>query len=88
MSEQNDGSRIAVFLAGLGIGAVVALLFAPKSGEETRELISQKAEKGRDYLQTRSRELRKQTADVVAKGLRTADDLVERSKDLLQKAVQ
>ncbi len=68
----NGGSNLAFFLAGLGIGAVIALLFAPKSGEETREYLAQKAGEGKDYVATRGRELRRQ-----------AEDLVERGKDVV-----
>ena len=39
----NVGSKISFFLVGLGIGAAVGVLFAPRSGEETRDLITQKA---------------------------------------------
>jgi gas vesicle protein len=39
------GSKVSVFLVGLGIGALVGILFAPKSGEDTREYLSSKAEK-------------------------------------------
>ena len=39
--------RVGMFVAGLAIGALVgaglALLFAPQSGEETRRLVSRKA---------------------------------------------
>ena len=35
MSEQSSG--FSWFLAGLGIGALVGVLYAPKSGRETRE---------------------------------------------------
>ena len=45
MSE-NSGSRVTFFLVGLGIGALVGILFAPQSGEETREFLSQKADDG------------------------------------------
>ena len=48
MSE-NSGSKVSFFLVGLGIGALVGILFAPKSGEETREFLAQKADEGRDY---------------------------------------
>jgi len=54
----NVGSRISFFLVGLGIGALVGILFAPKSGEETREYLSLKADEGRDYAQRKARELR------------------------------
>ena len=70
MSE-NVGSKVSFFLVGLGIGALVGILFAPKSGEETREFLSQKADEGREYAQRKARELRER-----------AEDLVERSKDV------
>ena len=74
MSDNNGASNLGFFLAGLGIGAVLALLFAPQSGKETRDLISQRASEGRDYVSTRGRELREQ-----------AEDLVEKGKDRLAK---
>jgi gas vesicle protein len=67
----NAGSKVSYFLVGLGLGALVGVLFAPKSGEETRELLSQKADEGRDYAQRKARELRER-----------ADELLERSKDV------
>lgn len=56
MSDNNRaGTAVPFFLAGavLGgaIGATVALLFAPQSGEETRKMIKKKAEKaGKDLV--------------------------------------
>jgi gas vesicle protein len=67
----NAGSKISFFLVGLGIGALVGILFAPKSGEETREYLSQKADEGREYAQRKAQELRER-----------AEDLVERSKSV------
>lgn len=66
--SDDDGSKFGFFLAGLGIGAILALLFAPKSGEETRRLIAGKAEEGRDYLTSRGRELREQAEDLMERG--------------------
>lgn len=68
MSDNNGASNLGFFLAGLGIGAVLALIFAPQSGKETRDLIALKASEGRDYVSTRSRELRDQAGDLVEKG--------------------
>jgi len=68
----NVGSKVSFFLVGLGIGALVGILFAPKSGEETREYLSSKAEEGRDYAQKKARELRER-----------AEDLLERSKEIM-----
>ena len=84
MSEENGGSQVGFFLAGLGIGAVIALLFAPRSGKETRDMIVQKAEEGRDFVMTKSEEIRKQAEDAVEKG----KDLVNKQKDLLSAALE
>ncbi len=64
--------KSAIFLVGLGIGALVGILFAPKSGEDTREYLSSKADEGRDYAQRKARELRER-----------AEDLIERSKEIM-----
>jgi gas vesicle protein len=84
MSEENDGSKVGFFLAGLGIGAVMALLFAPRSGKDTRDMIVQKAEEGRDFVVAKSEEIRKQTEDAVEKGR----DLVNKQKELLSAALE
>ena len=84
MSEENDGSKVGFFLAGLGIGAVIALLFAPRSGKETRDMIVHKAEEGRDFVVTKTEEFRKQAEDAVEKG----KDLVSKQKELLSAALE
>ena len=83
MSDNGSGSKVAIFLAGLSAGAALALLFAPRSGEETRELLSRKAERGRNYLEARGREFQEQARGVVEKA---AKDLVGAGKDLVAKA--
>lgn len=52
----NISARLTYFLVGAGIGAVLALLFAPKSGEELRNDIADATRKGID----RSREAAQQ----------------------------
>ena len=84
MSENNGASNLGFFLAGLGIGAILALLFAPRSGKETRDYIAQKAEEGKDYVKTKTDELRRQAEDAVEKG----KDLVTKQKDLLSAALE
>lgn len=68
---ENVGSKVSYFLVGLGIGTLLGLLFAPKSGEETREYLTQKAEEGREYAQRKARELKER-----------AEDLIEKSKEV------
>ncbi len=66
--ENNDGSKFIYFLAGLGIGALVGVLFAPQSGEQTRDMIAGKAEESREYLLQKSRGLREQATGYVERG--------------------
>jgi gas vesicle protein len=84
MSDESSASKVAFFLAGMGLGAVVALLFAPRSGKETREYISHKADEGRDYVTTRGRELRSQAEQAVEK----AKDVVAKQKEQLSAALE
>jgi len=48
MAKDNSGTIMVAFVIGALTGAAVALLFAPASGEETREFLGQKAREGRD----------------------------------------
>jgi gas vesicle protein len=82
MSE-NVGSKVSFFLVGLGIGALVGILFAPKSGEETREYLASKADEGREYAQRKARELRERAEDLVERGKSVAS----RQKETLSAAV-
>jgi gas vesicle protein len=70
--SDNVASKVSYFLIGLGIGSLLGILFAPKSGEETREFLSSKADEGREYAQRKARELRER-----------AEDLIERSKEIM-----
>jgi gas vesicle protein len=72
--SDNVGSKLTFFLAGLGIGALVGVMFAPQSGEETRKFLSQKADEGRQYAQRKARELRER-----------AEDTIERSKEAIDR---
>ena len=64
-------SKFSFFCLGLGIGAAVGLLFAPKPGEITREELRLRAEEGREFLKKRSGELRQQAEEVLDRGRST-----------------
>jgi gas vesicle protein len=59
MSDR-DGNSFVWFLAGLGLGALAGVLYAPRSGAETREVLRARAEEGREYVRGRAREAREQ----------------------------
>jgi gas vesicle protein len=69
---------------GLGIGALIGILFAPKSGEETRDYLSSKADEGRDYAQKKARELRERAEDL----LERSREIMARQKDAVSSAVE
>ena len=60
------------------------MLFAPKSGEETRDLLLNKADEGKEYLKKQTTVLRENASDLVDKGR----DVVSRQKDNLNEAIE
>jgi gas vesicle protein len=58
--SDNGSNGFLWFLAGLGIGAAVGVLYAPRSGAETRDALRARAEEGREYVRSRAREAREQ----------------------------
>jgi gas vesicle protein len=58
--ESNVGSRLGYFLIGLAAGAIGAVLFAPCSGDETREFLAAKAQDGMLYAKDAIEEAREQ----------------------------
>jgi gas vesicle protein len=81
--EIMDKNGLSSFLLGLGVGVAVGMLFAPKSGEETRELIKNKAGESGEYLKQRGAELKDTATGWVDKG----KDALNRQKDTLNEAM-
>jgi gas vesicle protein len=79
-----DKGDVSCFLLGLGVGIAIGVLFAPKSGEETRGLLKTKAGEGKEYLKQRSSELKDSASDLIEKG----KDAVNRQKDNLMEAME
>ena len=53
-----DKNGLSSFLLGLGVGVGIGMLFAPKSGQETRQIIKEKAEEGTEFIKQRGTELK------------------------------
>jgi gas vesicle protein len=83
MSE-HDSNSFVWFLAGLGLGALVGVLYAPRSGSETRESLRARAEEGRDYVRGRARDARDQATDWVDRGR----DVVSQQKEQFRAAYE
>ncbi len=80
----DEDKKLSYFFLGLGIGVAVGILFAPKSGEETREIIRSKAGEGKDYIRRRGEELRESASDIIEKG----KSAVQRQREQLNAAVE
>jgi len=79
-----DKSGLSSFLLGLGVGIGLGMLFAPKSGSDTRQLIKDKAGEGGDYLKQRGTDLRDSASDLINKG----KDAIGRQKETIASAVE
>ncbi len=79
---------LANFFLGLGLGVGLGLLFAPKTGEETREMLKNKADEGKEFLKKQTADLREnasaKASDIVEKGR----EVINRQRDTLSDAIQ
>lgn len=85
MAEESKLNGVAWFLAGLGIGALVGILYAPKSGRETREDIATGAREGTEYLRNRTRQAAEQASVLVGKGKEQVGEYVERGREVVDR---
>jgi gas vesicle protein len=84
MSDHDNSNNFMWFLAGLGFGALVGVLYAPRSGRETRDAIRNSAREGTDYVKTRG----KDAADAVNEWVERGKEIVNRQKDQFTSAFE
>jgi gas vesicle protein len=80
MAEDNKIHQLGWFLAGLGVGALVGILYAPKSGRETREDLANGAREGTEYLRARTQQAAERVGALVDKGKEQASEYVDRGR--------
>jgi gas vesicle protein len=80
----NNGRGITTFVAGLGIGMGLALLFAPLSGEETREWLMENAEDRLKRIRRQGRRWVYQVQDVLDKSEDQVTKVLRTGKDALE----
>ncbi|HVF25343.1 MAG TPA: YtxH domain-containing protein [Anaerolineales bacterium] len=82
MSDRDEfGAFLVGFIVGGLTGAVVSLLFAPQSGEETRALIKDKSIELRDKAQVSAEEAIARAEAAAAEARARADDLARQLRD-------
>ncbi len=79
-----DSSGFGWFLAGLGVGAVVGILYAPSAGEETRDALRSKAQEGAEKAKQQARKVRDQAGEWADKG----KDAVSQQKEQIRNAYE
>src|SRR5438045_2701355 len=82
--SDSDGSGFLWFLAGLGIGAAVGILYAPKAGDETRQRIREVAEESSGTVRERARQAKEQAGTWVDKGR----EYLNQQRDQVRSAVE
>jgi gas vesicle protein len=82
-----EGSTLAWFLTGAAIGVTVAFLYAPKSGRDTRQFITEKTQQGKEAVTDSSREIMDAGRDMFDRGrklVEDAADLFDRGRKLMR----
>lgn len=79
-----DDNKLSFFFLGLGLGVAAGILFAPKAGSETRELIKTKANEGAEFARRQGGQIRDTAGDLVDRGR----SVLNRQKDTLNDAME
>lgn len=86
-SEFNLSGNVAWFLTGAFIGAAAALLYAPKSGKQTRQYLAGKVQQSKDAVADTSSNIVEASKDMFDRGrqlVEDAADLFERGRKLVK----
>jgi gas vesicle protein len=83
MADDN-GNGILWFLAGLGLGAALGVLYAPKPGREIRDTILGAAEESTETVKERAKQYADQAQEYVSRGR----DYVSQQKDQIRSAFE
>ena len=81
-------NRVVYFFLGLGLGTAVGLLFAPKSGAESRNYLRSKTQEGTSYLKNQGEQLVNSATETVERGKRTLQDQVKSFSDAVDAGKQ
>jgi gas vesicle protein len=83
-STDNGSNRLAWFLTGAIIGATIAILYAPKSGKDTRQYLT---DKSRDAVGDTGKNFLEAGKEMFERGRQLVDEaseLFERGRKLVQ----
>ena|SRR5215467_11654416 len=84
MADNDSSNSFMWFLAGLGFGALLGVLYAPRSGRETRQAIRNTAQEGAEFIKKQGREAKETMGQWVERG----KDAISRQKDQFSSAFE
>jgi gas vesicle protein len=87
IETMDESNNFGWFLAGAVIGAGAAILFAPKSGKETREYLAESTRGSKEAMESSGRDLMDRGKALYDQGKKIVDDagdLFERGRKLVQ----
>ena len=76
------GTAITFLLIGLGAGAAIGLLFAPKPGKQMRKELNRRYKDVRDNLEDWSEDAREFAEEAIERGSEIAEEIRDRVKPL------
>ena len=82
--ESNAGEKLLYFIIGGFVGAAIGMLFAPKSGEETRAFLASRARESGDYLANQKQAIEERAATVIEQG----KELLNRQRESIAAAIE
>ena len=80
--KSTAGTAVTFLLIGLGAGALVALLLAPKTGKQLRRDIRRKYDDAREIVEDFADEARERVNDVMERGSEFVETARERMEPL------
>lgn len=81
MTDEKQGGGFGWFVLGLGIGAALGLLYAPKAGSEMRDDLAEGVREGGEYLRQKSRVAADQVSNLVGVGKDQVGEYIDRGKE-------
>jgi len=84
MTDNTMTYSMTHFVAGVGLGVALGMLFAPKAGKETRASLRSQAQAGANYVQKCGEELGTAATEIVHKG----KDMVQKQTESISKAME
>ena len=85
--ERDNSTNVVWFLTGAALGAAIALLYAPQSGEDTRRLLTKKARRSRAALADVGEDIMDKGRELYDQGRRVAEeagDLFDRGRRIIE----